>query len=88
MKIRDAVEGFTCEKILTKFSQTRFSTGYGGKDMFYSFIKLSFSLLTKRKTIYETRIVNSHNSKTVNHIAHAIFVFHSAMKTRTIQIIL
>ena len=50
------------------------------KTCFISFIKLLFSLLTKRKTIYEARIVNSHNSETINHIAHAIFVLHSVMK--------
>ena len=45
------------------------------------------------KFFHET--VNSHNLETANHIAHVIFVFHSAMKThfltnqnaRTIQII-
>ena len=47
---------------------------------FISFIKL-FSLLTKRKTIYEARIVNSHNSETVKPHSHAIVVLNSAMKT-------
>ena len=42
---------------------------------FISFIKLLFSVLTKRKTMYEARTVNSHNSETVNHIAHAISCF-------------
>ena len=32
---------------------------------FISFIKLLFSLLTKRKTIYEVHTVNSHKSETV-----------------------
>ena len=83
-----------------EFSQTlpRFSTSYGGTDKtcFISFINFLFSLLTKRKTIYKARTVNSLNSETVNHIAHVIFVLHSAMKTHlqtnqnacTIQIIL
>ena len=31
---------------------------------FISFIKLLFSLLTKRKTVYEARTVNSYNSET------------------------
>ena len=38
---------------------------------FISFIKLLFSLLTKRKTIYEERAVNSYNSETVKpHCSH------------------
>ena len=32
---------------------------------FISFIKLLFSFLTKRKTIYEAHTMNSHNSETV-----------------------
>ena len=54
---------------------------------FISFIKLLFSNLTKRKTIYEARInfihetVNSHNLETANHIAYVILTLHSAMKT-------
>ena len=47
---------------------------------FISFIKL-FSLLTKRKIIYEAHTINSHNLETVEGIAHIIFVLHSAMKT-------
>ena len=50
---------------------------------FSSFIKLLFSVLTKRKTIYEACTVNSHNSETVNHI---IFMLHSAMKTHLLTI--
>ena len=38
-------------------------------EAFISFIELLFSLLTKRKTIYEARTVNSHNSETASHIA-------------------
>ena len=50
--------------------------------MFYFFIKLSFSLLTKRKTIHEVRTVNSHNSETVEpHYSHHFSCFSSAMKT-------
>ena len=80
VKTRDAVEGFH----LLENSQTlpRFSTGYGGTEkMFISFIKFLFSVLTKRKTIYEARTVNSHNSKTVNYIAHVFLMHHDAMKT-------
>ena len=48
---------------------------------FISFIKLSFSVVAKTKTIYEAHTVNSQNLETINHIAHIIFVLHSAMKT-------
>ena len=48
---------------------------------FISFIKLLISLLTKRKTIYEVGTVHSYNLEPANHIAHVIFVLHSAMKT-------
>ena len=48
---------------------------------FISFIKL-FSLLTKRKTIYEAHTGNSHNSETVKPhcLQYAIFLLHCAMK--------
>ena len=42
--------------------------------------QLKLSVLTKRKTIYEARMY-SNNLETANHIAHVIFVLHSAMKT-------
>ena len=63
-----------------------FSPGYEGtKKVFISFIKLLFSVLTKRKTIYKAYFfhdtVNSYNLVTTNHIAQVIFVLHSAMKT-------
>ena len=35
---------------------------------FISCIQLSFSVLTKRKTIQEARTINSHDSESVNHI--------------------
>ena len=70
--------------------------------MLYFFYKIIiFSLnnknifsLNNRKTMYEARSVNSHNSERVDHNAHVIFVLHSAMKThlltnqnpRTIQV--
>ena len=80
VKIREAVEGFrlleNSHKLCRGFQQTmEAQTTY-----FICFIKL-FSVLTKRKTIYEARTVNSHNSETFNHISHVIFVLHSAMKT-------
>ena len=61
-----------------EFSQAllRFSTDKKEqKTCFISLIKLIFSLLTKRKTIYEARTVNSQRQS--NHIAHTIFVLHS-----------
>ena len=53
-------------RILTNFAEVL--TGYGGMDnMFYLLIllKLLFSMLAKRKTIYEALTVNSHKSETV-----------------------
>ena len=52
------------------------NSGYGGTDnMFYFFIKLLFSLLTKRKTVYEVCTVNSHNSETGKpHCSHHFHV--------------
>ena len=71
------------------FSQTlpRFLQGYEGtENMFYFFMKLFFSVLTKRKAIYVAYIfyftdffhetVNSQNLETT-----IIFVLHGAMKT-------
>ena len=40
---------------------------------FISFIKLLFSVVTKRKTIYKARTVNSHNSETVDDIPDGYF---------------
>ena len=78
---RDAVEGFhlleNSHKLCLGFHQVMEAR----RTCFISFIKLLFSVLTKRKTILEARTVNSHNSETVNHIAHVIFVLQSAMKT-------
>ena len=84
MKTRDAVECFhlleNSHKLCPGFQQAMEArTTY-----FISFIKLLFSVLTKRKTIYEVRTVNSHSSVTVNHNAHAIFVLHSAMPENTL----
>ena len=72
---------FTCSRILIKgFHNSMKARGTG----FISFIKLLFSVLTKRKMIcmyvyfnffHET--VNSHNLKTANHIAHVISVLWS-----------
>ena len=80
MKTRDVVEGFhlleNSHKLCRGFQQAMEAR----KTYFIYFINL-FSVLAKRKTIYEARTVNSHNSETVNHIAHVIFVLHNAMKT-------
>ena len=65
VKNRDAVEGFhvleNSHKLCRGFQQAMKPR----KACFISFIKLLFSLLTKRKTVYEARSVNSHNSETV-----------------------
>ena len=94
-----------------EFSQTlpRFSPGYEStENMFYFFYKYIIFRLKKEKDDMRSALcvvspfnlfhetVNSHNLETANHIAHVIFVHHSAMKThlltnqnaRTIQIIL
>ena len=92
----DAVECFHLLENSHKLYQSFQQAMEARTTCFIYFKELLFSLLTKRKTIYEARTVNSHNSETVNHIAHVIFVLHSAMKThlltnqnpRTIQIIL
>ena len=65
VKTRDAVLGFhlleNSHKLCRGFQQTMEAR----KTCFISFIKLLFSLLTKRKTMYEALTVNSHNSETV-----------------------
>ena len=57
--------------------------GYGGPDnmfnFFYKFI--IFSLNKEKDDIRSAYCTDSHNSETFNHIAHVIFVLHSAMKT-------
>ena len=64
VKARDAVEGFhlleNSHKVCRGFQQAMDAR----TTCFISFIKL-FLLLRKRKTIYEVRTVNSHNSETV-----------------------
>ena len=54
------------------------------RQCFISFIKLLFSVLTKRKMIYGQsaycKFSQLGDSK-LNHIAHIIFMLHSAMKT-------
>ena len=81
MKTQDAVQGFHLLENSHKLCRGFHQAMEARTTCFISFIKLLFSVLTKRKTIYEDRTVHSHNSETVNHIAHAIFVLHSAMKT-------
>ena len=55
----------TCSRILTNIAEVFNRLWRHGKKCFISFIKLLFSLLTKRKTIYEARTVNSYNTDTV-----------------------
>ena len=65
VKIRDPVEGFqlleNSHKLCRGFQEAMEARIAG----FVSFIKLLFSLLTKRKTDYEVLTVNSHSSETV-----------------------
>ena len=81
VKTRDAVEGFHLLKSFHKLFRGFQLAMEALTTCFISFIKLSFSVLTKRN-IYEARTVNSHNSETVNHISDIIFMLHSTMKTR------
>ena len=61
VKTRDAVEGFHMLKNSHKLYQG-FPQAMGARTAcFISFIKLLFSLLTKRKTLYKVLTVNSHN---------------------------
>ena len=61
--------------------------------MFYFFYKIIIFRLKEKDNIRSARVyfnffhetVNSHNLETANHIAHVIFVFHSAMKTHFID---
>ena len=76
MKTRDVLEDFhlleNSHKLCRGFQQAMEARTI----CFISFLKLLFSVLTKRKTIYEARTVNSHNLETANDIVHAIFVLH------------
>ena len=64
VKTRDAVKGFHLLKNSHKLCRGFQQTMEAQTTCFISFIKL-FSLLSKRKTIYEVRTVNSHNSETI-----------------------
>ena len=54
---------FTCSRILKNFAEVFNRLWRHGQHVFISFIELLFSVLTKRKTIYDARTVNSHNSE-------------------------
>ena len=64
VKTRDTVEGFHLLDNSHKLCRGLQQAMEARTTCFISFIKL-FSLLTKRKKIYEARNVNSHNSETV-----------------------
>ena len=67
VKTRDVVEGFYLLENFHKLCRG-FQQAMEARTTFFhriSFIELLFSLLTKRKTIYEARTGNSHNSETV-----------------------
>ena len=59
------------------------------ENMFYFFYKIIFRRNKKKDDKRDAYVyfnffhetVNSHNLETANHIAHVIFVIHSAMKT-------
>ena len=63
MKTQDAVEGFHLLENSHKFYRGFQQTVEARTTVFISFVKLLFSLLTKRKTIYEARTVNSETVK-------------------------
>ena len=65
VKLRDAVEGFHLLELSHKLSRGFQQAMEARTTCFIFFIKLLFSLLTKRKTVYEARTVNSYNSETV-----------------------
>ena len=65
VKTRDAVEGFHLLENSHKLCRGFHQAMEARTTCFISFIKLLFSLLTKRKTIYKARTVNSHKSETV-----------------------
>ena len=56
---------FTCSRILTNFTEIFNSLWRHRQHVLFSLIKLLFSVLTKRKTIYEARTGNSYNSERV-----------------------
>ena len=80
MKTGDAFESFHLLDNSHKLGQGFQQAMEARKTCFISFMKL-FSVLTKRKMIYEALTVNTHNLEMVNHIAHIVFVLHSTMKT-------
>ena len=65
VKTRDAVEDFHLLENFHKLCRGFQQAMEARATCFIYFIKLLFSLLIKRKTIYEARTVNSHNSETV-----------------------
>ena len=77
VKTRDAIEGFhlleNSHKLCRGFQQSMEAR----TTCFTSFIKL-FSLLTKRKAIYEALTVNSQNSETVK--PHCSRHFHASQR--------
>ena len=76
VKTRDTIEGFhlleNSRKLCRGFQQAMEAR----TTCFISFIKLLFSVLTKRKTIYEERAVNSHISETFK--LHCSRHFHAS----------
>ena len=65
VKTRDAVEGCHLLENSHKLSRGFQQAMEARKTCFISFITLLFSLLTKRKTVYEARTAIFHNSETV-----------------------
>ena len=63
VKTRDAVEGFHLLENSHKLCRGFQHAMEARTTCFISFIKLLFSLLTKKKMVYEARTVNSHNSE-------------------------
>ena len=84
VKTRDTVDGFHLHENSHKLCRGFEQAMEAWTTCFISFRKLLFSLLTKRKTIYKARSVNSHNSETVKPHCSRHFVLYSAMKTQTL----
>ena len=84
MKTLDAVDGFHLLENSHKLCRGFHQAMKARKTCFISLIKLLFfddiqSAYVYFNFFHET--LNSHNLETVRHIAHVIFVLHSAMKT-------
>ena len=77
MKTREAVEGFHLFENYHKLCRAFQQAMEGRTTCVISFIKLLFSVFTKRKRIYEALAVNSYNSEIVK--AHCSRHFRASL---------